>query len=117
MNDAKNHTLLDTGGWGDWCAPGGCGGTGTCGGSHDYISTVRIIKSWAAAVNNTADVAKYTALEAKIQTAFDGAYYHGGATGNKAKAGYSCQSTRPQTANSLGLQVGQWTPPPHRRWL
>ena len=35
LADKNNHTLLDTGGWGDWCAPtgnvdkGGCGGHGT----------------------------------------------------------------------------------------
>ena len=36
LADKSNHTLLDTGGWGDWCAPTGnvdtqaqCGGHGT----------------------------------------------------------------------------------------
>ena len=106
VNDAKNHTLLDTGGWGDWCAPGGCGGTGTCGGSHDYISTIRVMKQWAAAVNNSADLATYSALEAKVAAAFDAAYFSaGGGKGPEAKRGYTCASTRPQTANALGLQV------------
>ena len=138
-NDKQNQTLLDTGGWGDWCAPSGnigksgCGGTGTCGGSHDYISTVRIVKSWAGVLGNAKDLAIYTALEAKIRAAFDSAYYVGSRNNDDndssssssssvgdsdgaskgtdaltkppAKSGYSCSATRSQTANALGLQV------------
>ena len=115
INDKTNHTLLDTGGWGDWCSPGGCGGKGTCGGSHDYISTIRIAKAWAAAMDNAADLAKYTALEDKVVTAFDTAYYTAAAAGDgeqgkPGKSGYNCQSTTPQTANSLGLQVSPGSP-------
>ena len=120
VNDKQNQTLLDTGGWGDWCAPSGniaksgCGGTGTCGGSHDYISTVRIVKSWAGALGYDKDLKVYSALEAKIKEAFDWAYFSDGsadtAGGKNAarkptKSGYTCSTTRPQTANALGLQV------------
>jgi alpha-L-rhamnosidase len=101
--DKTNHTLLDTGGWGDWCAPtgnsskGGCGGHGTCGGSWEYISALRIMVAWATVTGNAADAAHYAAEEAKVNAAFELAYYHEG--------GFSCSATTGQTANALGLMV------------
>jgi alpha-L-rhamnosidase len=101
--DKTNHTLLDTGGWGDWCAPtgnstkGGCGGHGTCGGSYEYISALRIMVAWARVTGNAADEAHYTSEEAKVSAAFATAYYEEG--------GFSCSATTAQTANALGLMV------------
>jgi hypothetical protein len=126
VNDKLNHTLLDTGGWGDWCAPtgnvgkGGCGGHGTCGGSYEYISAIRTVKSWAQALGNAGDLSIYTALEKKIATAFDAAYlvdpsssgfiinkYSNDSTNAAApkQSGYTCSATTAQTANALGLRV------------
>ena len=56
----------------------GCGGKGTCGGSHDYISTIRIAKAWSHVVGSAEDIAKYTALEARVVSAFNAAYYTSG---------------------------------------
>ena len=101
--DKLNHTLLDSGGWGDWCAPtgslnkSGCGGHGTCGGSWEYISALRTMVSWARVKGVAADIAKYGALEAKVSAAFTVAYYQDG--------GFTCSSTKTQTANALGLMV------------
>ena len=57
--DKANHTLLDSGGWGDWMAPNGNpdgaqlsardsgsgGGGGTCGGSYEYISALTRVQA------------------------------------------------------------------------
>jgi alpha-L-rhamnosidase len=105
--DKLNHTLLDSGGWGDWCAPTGslnktgCGGHGTCGGAWEYISGLRIIVSWATAIGAAADVATYKALESKVSAAFATAYF--------GEGGFSCPSTTAQTANALGLMVAPST--------
>ena len=109
--DKANHTLLDSGGWGDWMAPNGNpddqlsardsgsgGGGGTCGGSYEYISALRTVVAWANATGNAADLSEYAAREAKVSAAFHAAYFD-------EESGYDCPSTRVQTANALGMQV------------
>ena len=110
--DKANHTLLDSGGWGDWMAPNGNpdgaqlsardsgsgGGGGTCGGSYEYISALRTVVAWANATGNAADLSEYAAREAKVSAAFHAEYFD-------EESGYDCPSTRVQTANALGMQV------------
>ena len=109
--DKANHTLLDSGGWGDWMAPNGNpddqlsardsgsgGGGGTCGGSYEYISALRTVVAWANATGNAADLSEYGAREAKVSAAFHAEYFD-------EESGYDCPSTRVQTANALGMQV------------
>jgi len=109
--DIQNHTLLDTGGWGDWCAPThninktGCGGTGVCGGSHHYITALRIMKNWAEAVQNLQDLRYYGQLDDKVTAAFMASYYSSEDQGKGKSKGFNCHSTRKQTANAIGLQV------------
>ena len=38
----------------------GCGGTGTCGGSYEYISALRTVVKFATRLGNSEDVAAYT---------------------------------------------------------
>ena len=97
---------------GDWCAPSGglnksgCGGHGTCGGSYEYISALRTVKSWASATGNSADAAKYSALERKVVSDFTASYLRGPDNNVQAvQAGFNCPSTTVQTANALGLAV------------